>query len=536
VPTPNSVLRRSGDPEIDPRESPGACYLRGRIHWGVDVSQAMDTDSFALTTSPAAYLPRPDTQRALVALEEWVLSGAAGSIWLTGPPGLGKTLLLKVLADRLSGHRLCVYVAYPVLPPEEFAAWVLDAVGEHAGDAPQDRIAAFADQRAVQGGLLLLIDDAMLLPPATRSALDLWYGESNGALRSVLAATGSPSGMGAGGYSGDPCVNLDEPLSFEESRTLLTAAMERNRFSGEARALFDDATLEAIHEHAHGVPTRLLIEAGRVLFIRREEVAPRNSAPLPKWSASTDAAPDQPPATPAQPAAETIPEPLAPTPAAPMTAATAAGDEPALGAEPSALADLVCECGRPPDGTRDRERPPAARPRRRRVLTDSARYAGAFGAGAFATLIAIQLLGNDPETTVAPPAAALPMTAPAALPAVGAAPATAATQPTSPAAMAHVEATSGNQIVTEGVIRKGEWLAASFRSHDIPMSILTLIGREVGDVFDFTRSRPGHRYTVTRDAAGELLAFRYVIGPGDELLVRRSAEEYAVTRSAPGAR
>jgi hypothetical protein len=87
--------------------------------------------------------------------------------------------------------------------------------------------------------------------------------------------------------------------------------------------------------------------------------------------------------------------------------------------------------------------------------------------------------------------------------------------------------------VTEGVIGKGEWLAASFRNHGIPMPILSLIDREVGDRFDFTRSLPGQRYTVTRDSGGELVEFRYAIGREDELRVHRTAEGYTVTLGVP---
>lgn len=475
------------------------------------MSQTTIAEPFALTTSPAVYLPRPDTERALDELEEWVENGTTSSIWITGPPGMGKTLLLRVLADRLTGRRLCVYILYPVLDPKQLATWVLDALGELVGDAPQDRIAGLAEQRAEQGGLLLLIDDAMWMPPATRSALDDWYRESNGALRSVLAATDSPSSMGARGSSGDARLSLDEPLSLEQSRALLAAAMERIQLGAEARAIFDPATVEELHERAGGVPMRLLIDADRLLFVRRKEVALDTSAPLLKWRASAGAAPEPTPESLARPAAEPVPEPSLST----------------------AAAGPVLESGRALGASGDRELPPPVRPQRRRFLNAALWCAGALSAGVLATTIAIQLLGGDPEPTVAPLTVA-PVSAPASLPAVAAAPPPAsAPRPTTAAAPARGTATDGGQIVTEGVIREGEWLAASFRRLDIPMPILTLIDHAVGDVFDFKRSRPGHRYTVTRDAVGELVTFRYLIGPRDELRVRRTGENYTVTRSAP---
>ena len=229
------------------------------------MSQTTDTDPFALTTSPVAYLPRPDTERALSELEEWVLSGATSCIWITSPPGMGRTLLLRVLADRLFGRRLCVYVPNPGLHPKELAAWVLDTLGELPGDAPQDRIVELAEQYAEQGGLVLLIDDAMWMPPAARNALDDWHGGSMGALRSVLAAADGPSAHAATGSRGDPRLTFDKPLSFEESRALLAAAMQRSQLAAQARVLFDPATLEKLHACARGVPMRLLIEASRVL-------------------------------------------------------------------------------------------------------------------------------------------------------------------------------------------------------------------------------------------------------------------------------
>ena len=210
------------------------------------MSRARDAGSFALTTNAADYLPRPDTESVLVELEEWVKNGATSSIWLTGPPGMGKSLLLKVLADRLSGCPLCVYVPYPMLAPKDFAAWVLEALGRLEGDVPRDQIAALAARRAEQGGLLLLVDDAMSMRPTTRCALEDWYIESAGALRSVLAATGIPSAIAASGSSVDVRVVLDKPLSFDESTALFSAAIERSQLDAEARALFDLATVKLV--------------------------------------------------------------------------------------------------------------------------------------------------------------------------------------------------------------------------------------------------------------------------------------------------
>ncbi len=561
-------------------------YPTARIHWGVDVLRATGAGSFALTTSPGDYVSRPDTERALVELEEWVLNAATSSIWITGPPGMGKTLLLKVLADRLSGRRLCVYVAYPMLAPKDLAAWVLDALGGFAGDTPEDQIVSLAEQHAQQGGLLLLVDDANSMPPATRSALDSWHSESNGSLRSVLAGTDSSLAIGANASLGDARVTLDKPLSFEEARAVLAAALERSQLDVEALVLFDPAMVEELHERAGGVPTRLLIQAGVAVFIRSEQVRAGTSAP----SASALQSPPKPPT---QPAAVPAPKSSARPRLAPQTVAPAAQprieNRPAAPvelpdvkvAEQPSLLDLILEPGPVRDGGRNREQPPVRAPRRH--IHPAASYAGVLAAAALAMLTAIQLMDGEPEPSITPLAAepviaqekpvveigpgsieferyvaaapeipetvaARPVTpgfdelpaaqtkppapelARATLPSVSAAGPTAlAPRATSPAAPSHAAAIDGTQIVTEGVIRPGEWLAASFRSHDIPMPILNLINREVGNLFDFTRSQPGDRYSLTRDSGGELVAFRYVIANRDELRLRRTGEHYTAT-------
>ncbi len=536
--------------------------------------------SFALTTSPRDYVSRPDTERALVELEEWVLNAATSSIWITGPPGMGKTLLLKVLADRLSGRRLCVYVAYPMLAPKDLAAWVLDALGGFAGDTPKDQIVSLAEQHAQQGGLLLLVDDANSMPPATRGALDSWHSESNGALRSVLAGTDGPSTIG------EACVTLDKPLSFEEARAVLAVALERSQLEVEALALFDPAMVEELHERARGVPTRLLIEAGVAVFIRSEQVRAGTSAP----SASAQQSPPKPPT---QPAVGPAPESSARPRLAPPAVAPAAqpGIQNRLAspvelpdvkiAEQPSLLDLILEPGPVRDGVRNRKQPPVRAPRPH--IHPAASYAVVLAAAALVVLTAIQLMDGEPEPAVTPLAAepwiaqekpvveigagsieferevpaapeipetvaarpttpgfdelpAAPTKPPASelaratLPSVSAAGPTAlAPRATSPAAPSRAAAIDGTQIVTEGVIRPGEWLAASFRSHDIPMPILNLINREVGNLFDFTRSQPGDRYSLTRDSGGELVAFRYVIANRDELRLRRTGEHYTAT-------
>lgn len=287
------------------------------------------------------------------------------------------------------------------------------------------------------------------------------------------------------------------------------------------------------------------IERGPKRPVRRQNRPPDTSAPQREWSSAPDdvtqplfEAVERAPAKPAQEPSE--PPRSAPLPAAPP-APTPSANRPAALVEPvpedeateapslASASHAVClETGPVPDGIRDGELSPSVRlqPHRSRTV---ASHASAFVGGALATFVAIQFVGVDREPTVAA-FASVPVAARAAVPDPGAvAPPAHALQPITPTAPVDTTAIGGHPIVTEAVLRKGEWLAASFRRHDIPMPILTLIVGEVGDVFDFTRSQPGHRYSVTRDGSGELVSFRYVIGSRGELRVRRMGEGYTVT-------
>jgi hypothetical protein len=91
-------------------------------------------------------------------------------------------------------------------------------------------------------------------------------------------------------------------------------------------------------------------------------------------------------------------------------------------------------------------------------------------------------------------------------------------------------ADAGN-VVVEGTIESGSWLAASFRRHDIPNGLASLIAREMGDAYDFRHSQPGDHYRVTRNRAGELVAFDYEGAGRDILELRLEDGHYELRRS-----
>jgi hypothetical protein len=85
---------------------------------------------------------------------------------------------------------------------------------------------------------------------------------------------------------------------------------------------------------------------------------------------------------------------------------------------------------------------------------------------------------------------------------------------------------AADDLVVEGVIESGEWLAASFRRNDIPAELASLIAREMGDAVDFRHSYPGDRYRVTRNRTGELVAFEYEAAGNDIVELRLEDGRY----------
>ena len=96
-----------------------------------------------------------------------------------GPPGFGKTLLLRMLPERLGAAWHVAILPYPKLAPSDLWDWIGDPRSDEVWD--RARVRATAERTRRQGGgLVLCIDDAHDMPEGTRQALEALCAEQAG--------------------------------------------------------------------------------------------------------------------------------------------------------------------------------------------------------------------------------------------------------------------------------------------------------------------------------------------------------------------
>ena len=225
----------------------------------------MPTDPFAATADPALYVRREACERALAELVR-ALARSRGPVALTGPPGLGKTLLLQVLAGRLRGRASPVHLPYPALPAADLCAWALGEL-----DIPRDgdpEAAVVAAARRARRPILLLVDDASLLPLATARRLADLCAASGGAVRLVAAATDAAATGAVVAALGPELreVRFRTPMSPQETACYVRERLARSGAAPALQAPFDPAAVARLHGESGGVPRLLHQLASQMLL------------------------------------------------------------------------------------------------------------------------------------------------------------------------------------------------------------------------------------------------------------------------------
>jgi type II secretory pathway predicted ATPase ExeA len=172
---------------------------------------------------------------------------------LTGAAGMGKSLLLRVLAQRLRGRFRVVAIPGLDAGATTLCTMVLDLLKVDAGDDAERALLFYAARLESRGSaLLLLIDDAQRLSPETAGRLGA-LAETSGGLRIVAAATEASPALARALGAGDT-VELRTPMDLGETQAFIAAALASSWATPELRELFDRAAIARIHHEGKGVP------------------------------------------------------------------------------------------------------------------------------------------------------------------------------------------------------------------------------------------------------------------------------------------
>ena len=223
---------------------------------------------FSELSDPAHYVPREETERVLGELLRRVARPAEATA-LVAPPGLGKTLLLRLLAERLRNKLQCVYLPYGAIGVRELSAWILGELRRTGklpkgwdasrsgvvGDPAAELRAVAHTLRAQRSGILLLVDDADGLPSETARALGEWALGSGGALRVVLACCDDSRGSRAIAASRVVhIVRLNERMTERETSLFVRAQLELAGAPATVVERADRDMIARIHRLSMGVP------------------------------------------------------------------------------------------------------------------------------------------------------------------------------------------------------------------------------------------------------------------------------------------
>ena len=224
-------------------------------------------DPFAPTADPAAYIPREVTEKALSQLEHGFRHGRGVQV-LSGPPGVGKTLLVHVLAERLAGDFRTLYLPYASLAFGELCGWILGLLGEPAGHFPERELLGSARASAALGRpLLLLVDEASSIPPESAEGLASLVREGEGALRLLLVPIDEArAGRVLAVLARDVAeLRVSTPLSLEEAEHYVRTRLVRAGTPFELQRRFDAGLVRRLLRASGGNPQRLQQLSGEVL-------------------------------------------------------------------------------------------------------------------------------------------------------------------------------------------------------------------------------------------------------------------------------
>ncbi len=125
------------------------------------------TTLFEESCDPHGYIPRRASEEVLRCLAQLIRDGEPAVV-LHGPSGIGKTMLLRVLAERFADERRVAYLPLTDAPAPELTHRVLDELSEATTEDPAAALVQAASTASRgEPRLLVLVDHANLAPIAS---------------------------------------------------------------------------------------------------------------------------------------------------------------------------------------------------------------------------------------------------------------------------------------------------------------------------------------------------------------------------------
>ncbi len=230
----------------------------------------LETKPFENTADPRFYFPGDAQQGALLKLR-YAIENRRGAAILTGPPGLGKTLLARTLATQLPDRFSPVgHLVFPQMPASQLLAYIAGEIApadeDAAGPTPSiqqsiRRIASALEHNAAQQRhAVLIIDEAHLLLPEQLETLRLLLNfEYDQQPALTLLLTGDTTLLPVlermpqlEQRMGVKC--LLRPFTLEETVSYVN---HRLHTAGAGREIFAEEAIESLHYHSGGAPRQI---------------------------------------------------------------------------------------------------------------------------------------------------------------------------------------------------------------------------------------------------------------------------------------
>jgi len=237
------------------------------------VSLPSPDNPFEASVDPRGYVPRAACDEVLDRLERHIRDGVP-AILLRGPEGIGKSMLLAILHERMAELRQIAHVAVSPSPSMEISHRILDQLEVDFDEEPASTLVATARRYALSGRrVLVIIDQATHAPLASSRQLARAAARAGGDLCVLFAVTEE---AGAEGFEREiraetelATVRFDTPMNADETFDYVTRRLDQTIASKALRDRFDEAAFRYVIEGARGNP-RLANELAYDALLRLE--------------------------------------------------------------------------------------------------------------------------------------------------------------------------------------------------------------------------------------------------------------------------